>query len=381
MVTMVQLRDMETFEPSTAEEAEDWFQRFEGQLKTDNKVTEDDKFEHFLRYANSTMRAYAQLVKNDCKILSDKDRQALEQVQAANVGKKDEEKAALPTVEKAFNFETFKRKILSDIDHLTGSQEGGSEIVFTPGSDPMGYYFRKLNQIKKRNPKASFYDIERKIRAGLPREMLFYISPATSEEALKHNLKIGYQNYVNASLGASHSVMMVNKLMENLDQKIKDMGRSGKKALKQKGEQLICSTLSEEAGENKLYPDLSNLSKSEGEPSAPPDYSQVMLTQRDNRNNSRNSQGPRRDNRPPNQSNQANPNQFDNRANYNNSNYQNYNNAGPNWNDGFRNDNRRSYNPRFRPPIEEVTCYRCLEKGHYSTTCRAPKPKNDQRRY
>lgn len=94
----------------------------------------------------------------------------------------------------------------------------------------MSYFYRKVNQIKKRNSKAAYFEIEQKVRAGLPRDLLPFIAPAISEIALKHNLKIGYQNYINASLGPTNSIMMVNKMVENLEEKIKNLGVAGKKA-------------------------------------------------------------------------------------------------------------------------------------------------------
>lgn len=322
-------------------------------------------FDNFLKYATSPIRAFAKSVKKDC--LSNKTVDGKTVIY--------------------FDWTKFRPKLLQEIYYLSGRSAGGVDVVFTPEIDVMEFWYKKVAQAKARNPNITTYELEQEVRKALPPDLRMFVAPATTEDNLRHNLKIGYENYIASALGTPQSVMVVNKLVDNLENRIKNMAIQGKRSVGRAGSKLIC-TATEEKQEEKIYPDLNELKATENTsaaPSAPPDYQEVMLVQRDTRGQfgNRFSGGNYRqyDRYPSNrfaydrfQPNRFQNNRFQQGRRFGGSNFSPR--GGRTFTSNrFENQNRsnfakpRSNDNRGTNRREEVTCYACGVKGHFANEC------------
>lgn len=264
------MRDLETFDPTNREEAEEWLQRFDSQIENEEIKGPFGEFDYFLKYTTSPIRAYAKSIKDGCC---------------------DTIKGTPPAGDSLkFNWERFKAKLLEEIFYISGRSSGGTDVVYSPDGDLMEFFYRKVMQLKARNPKISNFEIEQGIRQALPADMRMFIAPAQNEEQLRHNLKLGYENYIASALGSPQSVMVVNRLVDNLESRIKNLAITGKNA----GEKVICAETSESREDeksNKLYPDIEKLKDINLNPSsgtAPPQYQDVMMVGKESEQTSQN---------------------------------------------------------------------------------------------
>lgn len=335
-------------------------------METDDIKGDFGEFDQFLKYTTGPIRAYAKSIKAEC----------MKNIPAVTDGSNK------TPARDVFDWDAFKTKLLGDIAYISGRSTAGSDVTFTPESDPMEFLYRKVQQLKTQNPRISDFEIEREVRKALPADLRMFVAPALDFKGLRHNLKIGYENYIASALGSPQSVMVVNRLVDNLESRIKKMAISGKEA----GEKIICPV--EEPKSDKIYPNLDDLKES-AIPSAPPQYQEVMVVQNDrrppfqNRFNNRNFQpnnrfqqnrfAPNRfqNNRFGNdrfQNNRFQPNRFNN--NRQPGNFSARTNGNRNLNDRFRrNDRNGSVFQRNGSDLKDVVCWSCGVKGHYANEC------------
>lgn len=201
------VRDLETFDPTNREDAEEWLQRFDSEIENEDIKGIFGKFDYFLKYTTSPIRAYAKSIKDVCtdRIPGDSSKKP-------------------PVSEKViFNWETFKGKMLEEIFYISCRSAGRTDVVYSPDGDILEFFYRKVMQLKARNPKISNFEIEQGVRQALPADLRVFIAPAQDEKQLRHNLKLGYENYIASSLGTPQSVMVVNSPVDVLESRIRNI--------------------------------------------------------------------------------------------------------------------------------------------------------------